>query len=343
MRRDMSRARFVTFLVAAAVAASTVPAQEATLKLVPSPLVLPLRIGPLVGKPEGRKYEQAALGTSYMYGASGTVLSVYIYDADQKDLADGPDTIPVCHEYEFAKQGVAQAYPGAKAVSERMVRLLPPAEAPLMREAVYEYTHQGKNLVSYVWITAVAKQFIKLRFSVDASLRDEIPDARRAVLAAFGVAIKPHLAPVDPAATKPGATIGLNSAMMEENGASALLYTMFLNAVADDQPELAPVCGGEFVPPFETEVSLFRSLFTGDEPTDDSRFGKLMAKAEAGGFLEELIWVEMHRESWGTTPPDGLTLAEYQAWKKKNLKRFKAPTFGTVTIDHPRALPLEPM
>ena len=53
--------------------------------------------------------------------------------------------------------------------------------------------------------------------------------------------------------------------------------------------------------------------------------------------------MDRHREAWGVVPPAGLTLPEYAEWRKKNLKRFKPPDFGTVTIDHPRPLPLEPV
>jgi hypothetical protein len=317
-------------------------AADALLKLEPTPLVVPLRIGPLDGNPSGHRFPEAGLGTSYMYRAPGAVLTVYVYDGDQENLADGPDTIPVCHEFESAKRHIAQAYPGAKLVSEHMVRLLPPAESPLMREAVFEIAHQGNELISYIWISTVAGQFIKLRFTMDATLRHEVADARRAVLAAFGEAIQPHLRAVESPEEKSGTTLGVNFDRAGDLDAVALMYAMLLSAVAEETPESAPPCGGEFVPGFETEVGLYRGLFTGEESLDDSRFGKQVAKAEAAGFLEEFVWVERHRDAWGETPPGELNLSEYRAWKKKNLKRFKAPSFGTVSIGRPRSLPLEP-
>ena len=44
--------------------------------------------------------------------------------------------------------------------------------------------------------------------------------------------------------------------------ASGLMYLVLLTAVADKSPELAPVCGGEFVPGFETELDLYRGMIT---------------------------------------------------------------------------------
>lgn len=335
--------RTMAFPVLALLVAGGVAAQQPMLKLAPSPLELPARIGPLVGNPVPHRYDQPGMGVSYQYGAPGTNLTVYVYDAGVEDLADGPDTIPVCMEYEYAKQGVAQAYPQTRLLSQYTVKLLSPEETPLMREAIYEFVHEGRAMVSYVWITAVAKQFIKLRFTADKHLQDELPDARRAILSAIGTAIKPHLAPVESAGDKSGTSINLNpDAMDGDFGAAGLMYTMLLSAAASDLGDAAPPCGGELVPPFETELGLYRSLLTIDEQAGKTRLGKQILKAETDGFLEELVWVEMHRESWGNQPPDGLTLREFARWKRKNLKRFQRPALGTVVVEHPRSLPPEP-
>lgn len=330
-------------MVLALFATGGAAAQEPTLKLAPSPLELPVRIGPLVGNPTPHEYDQPGMGVSYQYGAPGTNLTVYIYDAGVTDLADGPDTIPVCTEFEYAKQGVAEAYRNTRLLSQYTVKLLPPEEAPLMREAVYEFEHEGRAMVSYVWMTAVARQFIKLRFTADKQLQDELPDARRAILAAIGSAIKPHLAPVDPDAPKPGASINLSmSGAGGDFGAAGVMYTVLLSAAVKELGDAAPTCGGELVPPFETELGLYRSVLTIVEDAGQSRLGKQLLTADADGFLEELIWVEMHRDSWGDQPPEGLALRDYSRWKKKNLKRFQRPDVGTVFIDHPRPLPPEP-
>jgi hypothetical protein len=118
---------------------------------------------------------------------------------------------------------------------------------------------------------------------------------------------------------------------------------MRLNAVAAQSTELAAVCGGEFVPSLDTELGIYRGMFKPGQELAKSRLGKTIAQIDKAGFLEEYLWVDRHREAWGVVPPAGLTLPEYAEWRKKNLKRFKPPDFGTVTIDHPRPLPLEPV
>jgi hypothetical protein len=118
---------------------------------------------------------------------------------------------------------------------------------------------------------------------------------------------------------------------------------MRLNAVAAQSTELAAVCGGEFVPSLDTELGIYRGMFKPGQKLAKSRLGKTITQIDKAGFLEEYLWVDGHREAWGIVPPAGLTLPEYAEWRTKNLKRFKPPDFGTVTIDHPRPLPLEPV
>src|SRR6185369_14336199 len=81
-----------------------------SVQLLPSPIMLPKRIGPMAISGEPHKYDDPRLGVSYQYSGPGSSLTVYIYDAGQSGLSDGADTGPVCREFEFAKQGVEQAY-----------------------------------------------------------------------------------------------------------------------------------------------------------------------------------------------------------------------------------------
>ncbi len=320
-------------------------AAEPTITLAPTPFQMPVQLGPLVASGEPHKYDDPRLGVSYQFSAPGASLTIYVYDAGYENLAEGPDTIPTCGEFETAKDGVVQSYQDVRLVSEQMVRLLPPKDAPLRREARYELKREGRDTDSYVWITSAAGQFLKLRFSMDARYRDEMPEARRAILSAVGTAIEPHLKPVDPDAKKPGASIGLDMNSLggsDDAMGAGLTYLMLLTALADEPQAKAPVCGGEFVPSYDTELILHRTVFVEDLSGAESKYGKQVAMASKAGFLEEFVWVELHRDGWGEVAPDGLTLPEYQAWKKKKLKRFKRPAFGSVTIDRPRPLPVEP-
>jgi len=321
---------------------------DATLTLSPSPLTLPTRIGPMHYTGAPHDYDDPRLGVSYQYGGDGLSLTVYVYDAGETSLSDGADTMPVCREFEIAKAGVEQTYQNAKLQIQQMVRLTPPGDLPQMREAHYEYEREGNPTISFIWITTAARHFVKLRLSMNPRLREELPEARRAVLAVLGESIKPHLATVDAKGEAPGSTVGFNLAGLLGGGSddameAGIWYLMLLNTVADQAPEEAPVCGGEFVPSLEREVGVYRAMFERGQDLAKSRLGKTITRIDKAGFLEEYLWVERHREAWGTAPPDGLTLPEYAVWREKKLKRFKAPDFGTVTIDHPRPLPLEPL
>jgi len=330
----------LSFETAAAVGAET----SLLVPLLPSPITLPARIGPMRYTGTPHKYDDPRLGVSYQYGGDGLSLTVYIYDSGETNLVDGADTRSTCREFEIAKQGVLQTYQKPQLKVEQLVRLNPPDDLPQMREAQYEFEREGKPTISFIWITTAAKHFVKLRLSMNPRLRDELPEARRAVLGVMGEAIKPHLVPVDPKAEKAGSSVGFNlSGGSDEALQAGFWYLMLLNGVADQSPEQAPVCGGEFVPSLETELGIYRGMFEPGQELAKSRLGKTITKIDKAGFLEEYLWVDRHREAWGVVSPAGLTLPEYAEWKNKNLKRFKPPDFGTVTIEHPRPLPLEPV
>lgn len=330
--------------ILAAVGAARLAAAQEMVKLEPSTLVMPARIGPLTVSGAPHKYDPPGAGISYQYIADGLSLTIYIYDADITDLADGADTGTICREFEIAKQGIAQAYQKVELKSERLVRVGEGPDAPLVREAQFEFERQQQPTISYVWITAAVGKFVKLRFSADPRLRDELPDARRAVLTAVADAVRPNLKPVDPKAEKPGASMALNlSGAGDPEMASGMMYLVFLTALVDKSPELGPVCGGALVPSYEVELSTWREMFAVAEGESKSKLGKLVAAAEAAGFMEEFVWLDLHRDEWGAQPPEGLTLDAYEPWRKKHLKKFRRPNFGQVVIDHPRPMPVEPL
>jgi len=319
-------------------------AADDTVRLLPSPLELPRRIGPLVQNDAPHRYDQPALGVSYQYDGPGFSLTVYAYDAGVTDIPDGGDTVPACQQFENAKHDVLQAgYDGVEFKTEQLVRLAPPDDVPLAREAVLELERDQQHLISYIWITGVAGNFVKLRFSASARLRDELPDARRAILSALGAAIKPHLAPVDTSAKKNGTSlnIAMGSGASDDDTAVGLMYLMMLSGQAQDGAD-APVCGGEYIPSYAAELAAWRATFTFVEDGPKGKLGKRMAEVIAAGFLEEFVWTELHRDSWGRTAPEGLSMAEYEPWRARHLRRFRVPRFGSVRVDHPRPLPIEP-
>jgi len=334
------------FAIACLCAVTAYAQDTQKVKFAPTGIELPRRIGPVETDGEMHSFGDPALGVAYQYDGDGISLTVYVYDLGMPDIPDGADTIATCEEFENVKAGLlTSGYTHFTTKQERLVKLAPPAEVPLAREASFEFEFKGHPVVSYLWLTGAARNFVKVRFSIDAGMRDEVIDARRAILDALGEAVRPHLVPVDPNASKPGAALnfGMNDGS-DDAVAADMLYLATLAALLDKSPQLGPVCGGQFVPDFGTDVDAYRTVAVisnqgGDEK---SRIGKHLALIDSAGFLEEFVWTDLHRDEWGKTIPQGLALADFKKWRKKNLKGFRLHPLGSVVVNHPRPLPLEP-
>lgn len=321
--------------------ASMTSAQD-SIRLLPAPIELPARIGPLQFDGNPHKYEPAALGVSYQYNGAGLSLTIYVYDAGVTNIPDGGDTVLNCHLFEQTKLEVGAAgYSDLRLVSQQLVRLSPPDDAPLAREAVFEFVRGGEPTISYVWLTSIAKHFVKVRFSMGEDQRHEAQEARRFLLNALGAAVKPHLSLADPDAKVSEVTLNLFAGANTEEMATGIMYLAMLQTRMDATPGSRPLCGGEFIPPYDTELSIFQTLLALNLDGTAGRFGKQLAAVSTAGFLDEFVWVELHRNAWGDATPDGLMLAEYQVWKKKNLKRFKRPQLGALIVNQPRPMEVE--
>lgn len=319
-------------------------AQAEPVKLAPGPFELPERIGPMRYDGNAHKYDDPRLGASYQYLGGGLSLTIYVYDLGAENIPDGGDTRIACEAFEGAKGDVLHAgYQNVVVKSQQLARLDPAAESPVAREAVFEYTRSDRPTVSYLWLTGAAKEFVKLRFSIDDKYRDELAEARRTVLNALGAALKPHLGPVDPEAGKKKTSINLFSGTDPADMGAAFSYLMSLTADGMDHDENVPLCGGELVPDFGHELAAFKSLLViAKESGKQTKFTRRLADIDRAGFLDEFVWAYRHRDDWGAQPPEGLELEAFDGWRQKKLKRFTVPEFGSVNYDVPRPLPLEP-
>jgi hypothetical protein len=343
---DGAAARLLPWLLACFTAlAPAIGAQEPVaatiLTLEPTPLQLPRRIGPLVADAEPHRFEDPSLGVGYQYRAAGLMLSLYVYDLGVRDIGDGPETAEACLQFEQAKGDVMQAgYADARIVAERLVKLLPGEDSPQVREAIFEFAVHGRSTSSYLWVTGVAGRFLKLRFSADAQLRDEMPEARRAILTALGEALAPHIhRRAADSSEQSSITLQPPTGASARDDELGFLYTAALSAKAGQSPSLRPVCGGELEPSFDVEREIWRELRAAGLAAD-SGFASQLGKAEAAGFLDEFIWTELHRPAWGKAPGE-LKLEEYTRWKSRNLRRLRVPSLGEVIIHRPRPLPVE--
>jgi hypothetical protein len=327
-----------------------------TLKLLPTALEMPDRIGPLAytGKPDS--WPDKRLGMSYKFVAPGMILDIYAYDAGAIGIPEGAVSRPVCEQFEQAKGELLRGgYKDTVLKGEQLARMGPTQDPPLAREAVFEAVMQDAPVISYVWITGAAGNFIKIRFSISARLRYEVEDARRAVLNAVGDAIRPHLVQVVPAES--GAVEA--SAVQDPKGKQlkivmapgtaaepglGMAYLVGLSSQASRTDVALPACGGRLRPGFGTEVATWQlALRIATRASAGSDFANKVAKAESAGYLEEFIWTLNHQEYWGDKPPESLDLKAFSKWSRKHLKNIKVPNFGYVEINQIRELPIEPL
>jgi len=322
---------------------ASMPGRADPVKLLPGPFELPDRIGPMRYDGEGHKYGDPRLGSSYQYLGGGLSLTVYVYDLGAENIPDGGNTRLACEAFEGAKGDVMHAgYQDVTVKSEQLARLDPAADTPTAREAVFEYTRADRPTVSYLWVTGAAKEFVKLRFSIDDKYRDELAEARRTVLTTLGDALKPHLGPPDPDAGKSKASMALNGGGDADELGTAIVYLASLDVGSDEHPELIPLCGGEYVPDYAHELGAFQSVVGLSDARKHTKFARRLGEIASAGFLDEFVWTYRHREPWGMQPPEGLELEAFDKWRAKKLKRFVVPDFGSVNYDSPRPLPLEP-
>jgi hypothetical protein len=327
-----------------------------TVQLLPTALEMPDRIGPLAytGKPDS--WPDKRLGMSYKFVAPGMILDIYAYDAGLTGIPESAASRPVCEQFEQAKSELLRGgYKDVVLKGEQLARMGPTQDPPLAREAVFEAVMQDAPVISYVWLTGAAGNFIKIRFSISARLRYEVEDARRAVLNAVGDAIRSHLVQAAPA--KSGAVAAaagqdpkgkqINIVMAAGTAADpgfGMSYLVGLSSQTARTDVALPACGGRLRPAFRTEVATWQlALRVATRSAAGSDFANKVAKVEGAGYLEEFIWTLHHQEDWGDNPPENLDLKAFSKWSRKHLKNIRVPNFGYVEINQVRELPIEPL
>jgi len=90
------------------------------------------------------------------------------------------------------------------------------------------------------------------------------------------------------------------------------------------------------VPSFEEECQVraatlktYQSLQKAEPELNVPYFNDLSRVASAG-FLREYVWTYLRQPSW-TRLPDHLHLAEFDQWRKSNLRNHRAQTEGSIT------------
>ena len=150
-------------------------------RLLPSPLKMPRRIGPLVldGEPHNFPIRELGIGLS-IQRRRPVADRVRLRRGESRTFPDGADTRADLRAVRRSQGGCdAGEYASPMLKSEQLVRLSPPDDLPQAREArVRIQASKAEPAYSYVWITGGGELFMKMRFTADAALRDEVAGRR---------------------------------------------------------------------------------------------------------------------------------------------------------------------
>ena len=315
-----------------------------TVKLAPSLLKLPQNIGPLRYAGENR-YSDRRLGRSFGYNASGISLNIFVYDYGFRNLADGPDSVEACEQFESAKAEIEHGGNYDNVVLRGEVSRPLRAGADLAaREAVYQFERNGLSALSVLWITAADGFFIKLRLSMRTEIGDELDDAREQILGSLAEAIDARPRRVVPAEPPPAeSSIEMNAGGDPADAAMWLAYAVELTKYAREHPEAAPPCGGLFEAPYQLEIDARLAALREyrARPANGRRSGyfQVLSKVEAAGLLDEYVWNYLHRDAWGATPPHELSMGAFEEYRARELATHIAQSGAHVRISAVRLLP----
>lgn len=193
-----------TLFLLAALARGDAPAGEKPAAPYVEPatgLVFPAALGPL-DRGEAHRFEQAGLGVGIRYSGKTVKADVYVYDLGEKELGTGGDSDAVRRHFQRAQKDIAAAaeqgyYRGVRRTVEDQALLETGAGKLAMQHARFEYVETGKagggaerDRVSHLLVTAYKDNFLKVRFTFDASEKESGEEALKAFLADLGRIVK---------------------------------------------------------------------------------------------------------------------------------------------------------
>jgi hypothetical protein len=317
-----------------------------TVRLLPSKFKLLQNIGPMRYSGENR-YTDRRLGRSFGFGAAGISLIVHVYDYGLEDLPDGPDSVPACEQFERAKHEIEHGgnYQNVVLRSEVTRRMKDVADAPLAREALYEFDRNGVHAWSYLWLTVADGYFVKLRLSLREEVKDEMHEARREILGiiAHALAQRPAKPAAEPATRPAETSFQIDPGTDPAEASLWFAYAAELLSASRVTAHAMPACGGALVPLFDTELAARRAAlrdYRARAATDrGSEYFSLLERIDAAGFLDEYVW---HYLSKGAQVPEGLDLAGFEDFRLRELAMHQPKTGAHVRVNTVRVLPLDP-
>ena len=334
-------------LVLCAGTARPVPLSDNTVRLLPSKFRLLQNIGPMRYTGTNR-YTDRRLGQSFGYGASGISLTIYVYDFGLRGLPDGPDSVAACEQFERAKREIEIGGNYQNVVLRREVtrRMRDTADAPLAREAVYEFDRNGIHATSLLWVTAADGYFVKLRLSLRSEVADELDDARMQILSTMSEAMTARPRRPAPPDTSPETSVDFDTGGDPADAPLWFAYAAELLRVSRDIPGALPPCGGALVSGYAAELAArrgaLREYLLREAAQRNSEYFNELERIDAAGFLEEYVWHYLRNPALDTTPPADLDLPGFENFRQRELATHEAKTGARVRVNTVRALPLDP-
>ena len=138
-------------------------------------------------------------------------------------------------------------------------RMRDTADAPLAREAMYEFDRNGIHAISILWLTVADGYFVKLRLSLRSEVADELDDARAQILAPWPQPSRRGRGDrAPPPDAGPETSIDFDSTADPADAALWFTYAGELLRVSRENPDTLPPCGGPLVPGFLAELAARR-------------------------------------------------------------------------------------
>jgi len=318
-----------------------------TVRLLPSKFKLLQNIGPMRYTGENR-YADRRLGRSFGFGASGISFIVHVYDYGLSGLVDGADSVPACEQFERAKREIERGgnYQNVVLRSQATRRLKDSADAPLAREALYQFDRGGVHAWSYLWMTVADGYFVKLRLTLRDEVKDELDDARFEILATIADALAAQPARLAPAEPMPADTsIDIDPGTDPVEASTWFSYAAEFLRVSRETAGAMPPCGGVVEPRFSTELAArraaLRDYLARDPSLRNSEYFSLLARIDAAGFLGEYVWHYL-RGPTEVEAPAGLDLEGFESFRARELLQHTPKTGARVRVNTVRLLPMAP-
>jgi hypothetical protein len=279
---------------------------------------------------------------SYSYRAAGLALDIDIFDYDASQISAGIDSSVLKQRFESSKRETRASAPRrAKLLAEDIVEFGTEPKFPA-REAVYRLTNTDFEHTSYLWLAGAQGRLLEMRFSVQDGFEEDGHVSRSEILAAVGEAAarapKPQESK-DLLAAVPRVNVSIVWDPKTPTAENQLWMTYLLTRAAQIAKESSnrdfPL--GDRQASFDEEVrartmaiNTFRNLKT-KGPQPNSAYFSDLDRVESAGFLKEYAWRYLHAATW-ITPPPGLDLNAFDAWRVTHLTNHVAVTYGRINL-----------